>query len=89
MMPSGVNASSDLKVRAYQRRHRARGGPFGHTTRLLAVATMSERSEEQMSGEPNLLYYGDNLRVLRRHVKDASVDDPPRLRHREDLPDRR
>lgn len=31
--------------------------------------------------EPNLLYYGDNLPVLRRHVKDESVDlvylDPP------------
>jgi DNA modification methylase len=31
--------------------------------------------------EPNLLYYGDNLDVLRRHVKDESVDlvylDPP------------
>jgi site-specific DNA-methyltransferase (adenine-specific) len=31
--------------------------------------------------EPNLLYYGDNLEVLRRHVKDESVDlvylDPP------------
>ena len=31
--------------------------------------------------EPNLLYYGDNLDVLRRHVKDDSVDlvylDPP------------
>ena len=30
---------------------------------------------------PNLLYYGDNLDVLRRHVKDESVDlvylDPP------------
>jgi site-specific DNA-methyltransferase (adenine-specific) len=29
----------------------------------------------------NLLYYGDNLDVLRRHVKDESVDlvylDPP------------
>jgi len=34
-----------------------------------------------MSGEPNLLYYGDNLDVLRRHVRDESVDlvylDPP------------
>jgi adenine specific DNA methylase Mod len=34
-----------------------------------------------MSGEPNLLYYGDNLEVLRRHVRDESVDlvylDPP------------
>ncbi len=32
-------------------------------------------------GEPNLLYYGDNLDVLRRHVPDESVDlvylDPP------------
>ena len=31
--------------------------------------------------EPNTLYYGDNLDVLRRHVKDESVDlvylDPP------------
>ncbi len=31
--------------------------------------------------EPNLLYYGDNLDVLRRHIKDESVDlvylDPP------------
>jgi DNA modification methylase len=31
--------------------------------------------------DPNLLYYGDNLDVLRRHVKDESVDlvylDPP------------
>ncbi len=31
--------------------------------------------------EPNLLYYGDNLDVLRRHVKDETVDlvylDPP------------
>jgi DNA modification methylase len=31
--------------------------------------------------EPNVLYYGDNLDVLRRHVKDESVDlvylDPP------------
>ena len=30
---------------------------------------------------PNILYYGDNLEVLRRHVKDESVDlcyiDPP------------
>jgi site-specific DNA-methyltransferase (adenine-specific) len=30
---------------------------------------------------PNLLYYGDNLDVLRRHVKDETVDlvylDPP------------
>ncbi len=24
--------------------------------------------------EPNLLYYGNNLDVLRRHVKDESVD---------------
>ena len=34
-----------------------------------------------MSSEPNLLYYGDNLGVLRQHVKDESVDlvylDPP------------
>jgi DNA modification methylase len=34
-----------------------------------------------MSGEPNLLYYGDNLDVLRRHVRGESVDlvylDPP------------
>jgi DNA modification methylase len=34
-----------------------------------------------MTGEPNLLYYGDNLDVLRRHVRDESVDlvylDPP------------
>jgi adenine specific DNA methylase Mod len=34
-----------------------------------------------MSGEPNLLYYGDNLDVLRRHVRDESIDlvylDPP------------
>src|SRR5881396_3122935 len=33
------------------------------------------------SGEPNLLYYGDNLDVLRRHVNDESIDlvylDPP------------
>jgi DNA modification methylase len=32
-------------------------------------------------GDPNLLYYGDNLDVLRRHVKDDSIDlvylDPP------------
>ena len=31
--------------------------------------------------EPNVLYYGDNLDVLRRHVEDESVDlvylDPP------------
>jgi 16S rRNA G966 N2-methylase RsmD len=31
--------------------------------------------------EPNLLYYGDNLDVLRQHMKDESVDlvylDPP------------
>ncbi|MGQ0722052.1 MAG: hypothetical protein ACT4PE_10835 [Candidatus Eiseniibacteriota bacterium] len=31
--------------------------------------------------EPNILYYGDNLDVLRRHVPDGSVDlvylDPP------------
>jgi 16S rRNA G966 N2-methylase RsmD len=31
--------------------------------------------------DENLLYYGDNLDVLRRHVKDESVDlvylDPP------------
>ncbi len=25
-------------------------------------------------GEPNVLYYGDNLDVLRRHVADESVD---------------
>lgn len=34
-----------------------------------------------MSGETNALYYGDNLDVLRRHVKDETVDlvylDPP------------
>lgn len=34
-----------------------------------------------MSEQPNLLYYGDNLDVLRRHVRDESVDlvylDPP------------
>ena len=34
-----------------------------------------------MSGELNILYYGDNLDVLRRHVRDESVDlvylDPP------------
>lgn len=34
-----------------------------------------------MSGKQNLLYYGDNLDVLRRHVRDESVDlvylDPP------------
>lgn len=34
-----------------------------------------------MSGSPNLLYYGDNLSVLREHTKDESVDlvylDPP------------
>jgi hypothetical protein len=31
--------------------------------------------------QPNLLYYGDNLDILRRYVKDESVDliclDPP------------
>ena len=26
--------------------------------------------------DPNLLYYGDNLDVLRRHVKDETVDLP-------------
>src|SRR5438128_1541954 len=34
-----------------------------------------------MADVPNLLFYGDNLDVLRRHVKDDSVDliylDPP------------
>jgi site-specific DNA-methyltransferase (adenine-specific) len=34
-----------------------------------------------MPDEPNTLYYGDNLDVLRQHVADASVDlvylDPP------------
>jgi len=34
-----------------------------------------------MAHEPNTLYYGDNLDVLRRHVKDETVDlvclDPP------------
>lgn len=34
-----------------------------------------------MNATPNLLYYGDNLDVLRQHVKDESVDlvylDPP------------
>jgi 16S rRNA G966 N2-methylase RsmD len=34
-----------------------------------------------VSFEPNFLYYGDNLDVLRRHVGDESVDlvylDPP------------
>ena len=34
-----------------------------------------------MVGPPNQLFYGDNLRVLRQHVKDESVDliylDPP------------
>jgi DNA modification methylase len=34
-----------------------------------------------MTAQPNLLYYGDNLDVLRQHVKDESVDlvylDPP------------
>lgn len=33
------------------------------------------------TGTPNLLFYGDNLDVIRRHVADASVDlvylDPP------------
>jgi 16S rRNA G966 N2-methylase RsmD len=31
--------------------------------------------------QPNLLYYGDNLDILRRYIKDESVDliylDPP------------
>jgi DNA modification methylase len=34
-----------------------------------------------MNDEPNILYYGDNLDVLRRHIRDESVDlvylDPP------------
>ncbi len=34
-----------------------------------------------MAGDENILYYGDNLDVLRRHIKDESVDlvylDPP------------
>src|SRR4030066_1291920 len=34
-----------------------------------------------MATEPNVLYYGDNLHILRRYVKDESVDliylDPP------------
>ncbi|MBA3688093.1 MAG: site-specific DNA-methyltransferase [Chloroflexi bacterium] len=34
-----------------------------------------------MADDPNILYYGDNLDVLRRHIADASVDlvylDPP------------
>ena len=34
-----------------------------------------------MAGSPNTLYYGDNLDILRRYVKDESVDliylDPP------------
>ncbi len=27
-----------------------------------------------MSADPNVLYYGDNLVVLRRHIADESVD---------------
>lgn len=34
-----------------------------------------------MSDAPNTLYYGDNLDILRRYIKDESVDlvylDPP------------
>ena len=34
-----------------------------------------------MAGDRNALYYGDNLDVMRQHVKDESVDlvylDPP------------
>jgi hypothetical protein len=30
--------------------------------------------------EGNVLYYGDNLDVLRRHIKDESVDLGRRLR---------
>jgi DNA modification methylase len=49
----------------------------GQVVRLTTVDLL----ERRMSGEPNLLYYGDNLDVLRRHVRDESVDlvylDPP------------
>jgi 16S rRNA G966 N2-methylase RsmD len=43
-------------------------------------ASRSDRIELTRMND-NLLYYGDNLDVLRRHVKDESVDlvylDPP------------
>ena len=40
-----------------------------------------EAKRKSLASSPNLLYYGDNLDVLRRHVADESVDlvylDPP------------
>lgn len=45
------------------------------------MATAKARLAKEEEVAPNLLYYGDNLDVLRRHVEDSSVDliylDPP------------
>src|SRR5262249_11036595 len=44
-------------------------------------ATQSSTKLQIMGTPANLLYYGDNLDVLRRHIEDESVDliylDPP------------
>lgn len=48
----------------------------------MATGLLAEEvASRQITAMQNQLYYGDNLDVLRRHVKDASVDlvylDPP------------
>ena len=47
----------------------------------MAKKTAKSKGSKQLPETPNELYYGDNLEVLKLHVKDASVDlvylDPP------------
>src|SRR5438309_10379369 len=57
--------------------------PFGleslHTVRYRSTDPVTHGADARMAD--NVLYYGDNLGVLRQHIKDETVDlvylDPP------------
>ncbi len=45
------------------------------------ASTITDATADKGPAAPNLLYYGDNLDILRRHIEDESIDriylDPP------------
>lgn len=75
-----LDSEASAPVVRGKRRH---GGNEGGSVRAVVGGVVRRRRPEHLlplMGE-NLLFYGDNLDVLRRHIKDESVDlvylDPP------------
>ena len=84
-MRNKVRGEAALKLRPAQRAYLAHRAPDEPVTPKVrpssALSPAVLRSTQTVSTEKSKLYYGDNLDVLRRYVKDESVDlvylDPP------------